>query len=192
MANVSRINGLNPSKYLNGSPFNGQVTRYYVTAGDATAIFIGDLVKIDGGSDGNGVRSVTQAAATQAVCGPVVSFAVNPDNLNVSGIYRAASTARYVYVADDPNILCEVQANGVVPTADVGSNANIVVGAGSTTTGASGMQLDYSTTGTTATLPLKIIELVQRPDNDISSTNAKFLVKINNHQLSTGTGTLGI
>ncbi len=192
MANTSRVNGFNPSKYLNGSPWNGQVTRYYVTAGDATAIYIGDLVKIDGGSDGNGIRSVTQAAASQAVCGAVVACAVNPANLNIDGLYRAASTARYVFVADDPNVLFEVQANGTVPTADVGSNANIVVGSGSTVTGQSGMQLDYSTTGTTATLPLKIIELVQRPDNDISSTNAKFLVKLNNHQLQTGTGVVGV
>ena len=49
MPNVSRIFGFRPSRYLSGAPYNGAMTKYFVTAGDATAIGVGDLVKLDGG-----------------------------------------------------------------------------------------------------------------------------------------------
>jgi len=194
MANVSRINGFRPARYLNGSPYNGQVTRYFVTAGDTTAIFAGDLVQIDGGSDGSGIRSVTQGAANDACVGVVVGFVIDPTNLNTPQ-YRAASTARYLLVADDPNILFEVQEDavgGALASASVGLNANFVVGSGSTTTGMSAMQLDTNTAATTNTLPLKIVEFVQREDNEVASANAKVLVKLNTHQLVTDTGAAGV
>lgn len=195
MANVDRKFGFRPIKYLNGAPYNGAVTLYYVRAADGTALFNGDLVKLDGGSDSNGIRSVTQATAAGAVLGAVVGFAVNPLNLNIDGTYRAASTARYVLVADDPNILFETQEDavgGALASDSVGLNADFIVGSGSTTTGQSGMQLDTSTAATTATLPLKIIEFSQRVDNEVGSANAKVVVKLNNHQLNASTGTAGV
>lgn len=201
MANTNRTNGFKPIKYLNGAPYNGAVTRYFIPSGDATATFIGDLVKLDStgdtaaaGGKALGVRSVVQGAASGAVIGAIVGFEVDPTALNTP-IYRAASTGRYVYVADDPNLLFEVQEDGVggaLAVADVGLNADVVVGSGSTTTGASGMQLDTSTKATNATLPLKIVEFVQRVDNEVGSANAKVLVKINNHQLGSSTGTAGV
>jgi len=194
MANVSRINGLRPSRYLSGAPWNGQVTKYFVAASDASAIFNGDLVKIDGGSDGSGVRSVTQGVATGTYCGVVVGFEIDPTNLNTPQ-YRAASTARYVYVVDDPDVLFEIQEDavgGALASNAVGLNADVVVGSGSTTTGSSGMQLDTSTAATTATLPFKIIEFSKKVDNEVAVANAKVIVKINSHQLATGTGTVGI
>jgi hypothetical protein len=68
----------------------------------------------------------------------------------------------------------------------------VVDGGGSTVTGFSGEQADSTTVATTATLPLKIHGAVQKVDNDITSTNVKILVLINNHQLSGGTGTAGV
>lgn len=194
MANVSRINGFRPSRYLNGSPYNGAVTKYYVTSGDATAIFVGDLVKLDGGATPEGIRSVTAAGASEAVVGAVVGVSIDPTNLNTSQ-YRAASTARYVLVADDPNILFEAQEDavgGALALASIGLNVNVTTGSGSTTTGASAMQVDTSTVSTTNTLPLKLMEFVQRVDNETATANAKVLVKINNHQLASGTGTAGV
>lgn len=43
-----------------------------------------------------------------------------------------------------------------------------------------------------ATLQWKILGVVQRPDNEITGANTKVLVKINNAQLSAGTGTAGV
>ena len=49
-----------------------------------------------------------------------------------------------------------------------------------------------ATKAVTATLQFKIMGVVQRPDNEITGNNTKVLVKFNNAQLSSGTGTLGI
>jgi hypothetical protein len=199
MSNVSRVNGFNPIKYLNGASYNGQANLYFIPSGDGTAVFVGDLVKAEttgdpAASGGNalGLPSVIQAAAGNAVLGVVVGFAIDPLNLN-SPQYRKASTGRYVYVSDDPNVLYEVQtSNGTAALGDVGNNANFAVAAGSTSTGTSGMTLDVGTILTTATLPLKIMGFTQRVDNDNTSAAAKLLVKLNNDQYMGGTGTAGV
>jgi len=199
MANVNRVNGLRPVGYLNGSKYNGAVTEYFIPSSNATATFIGDVVVADGTGDtvaagglAKGVRSVVQAAAagvgTLNVVGVVVGFKTDPTNLNTPQ-YRAGSTGRYVLVADDPNTIFEVQEDavgGALGVADVGLNADIIVGAGSTATGASGMQLDTSTKATTATLPLKVIGFSQRQDNEPGNALAKVLVKINTHAAANG------
>lgn len=193
MANVSRVNGFRPLRYNGGAEWSGQMNLYQIPASDATATFKGDVVRVDGTASLDGFATVKQHAAGVATgfVGVVTGFAVNPLNLNIDGSYRLASTLRYVYVADDPNLLFEVQANGVMGQVDVGQNIDIVVGAGSTTTGFSGMQIDTATKNTTATLPFKIVGFSSRPDNDIASTNAKWIVAANNHSYKGGTGTIG-
>lgn len=197
MANTARVNGFRPVKYLNGAAWNGQVTRYSIPAGDGTATFVGDLVKLSGTADGEGVRGVIQAAASDPVIGVIVGFEYDPTNLNTPQ-YRAGSTLRYALVVDDPNVIFEAQEDGdtdPLEMADAGLNVNFVVGAGSTTTGASGMQIDSNTEAVSATLPLKLIEPVKRPDNELVSAgqaNTRWLVKINNHQLASHTGTAGV
>lgn len=199
MANVSRVNGFNPVKNQVGGASTGQVNLYFIPSGNATATFVGDLVKADATGDpaasggrAQGYQSVVQAAAGDASLGVIVGFDVNPLNLNTPQ-YRLASTGRYCLVSDDPNQIYEVQtSNGTLTVADVGLNANFAVAAGSTTTGASGMTLDVGTIATTATLPLKIIGFSQRVDNDNTAAASKVLVKINNHQFNSGTGTAGV
>lgn len=196
MANVNRTNGLRLYKNVE----DAALTEYFIPNTDATAVFVGDLVKLDSTGDtvaagglGKGVRSVVQATPGGAVVGVVVGFKVDPTNLNVQ--YRAASTGRYVLVADDPEALFEVQEDavgGALTVSDVGLNADFIVGAGSTVTGTSGMQLDTSTKAVTATLPLKIVEFSQRQDNEPGNANAKVVVQLNNHQLRGGTGTAGV
>jgi hypothetical protein len=103
-----------------------------------------------------------------------------------------------VLVADDPNLLFMAQEDGdgsSLDMVDAGLNINFIVGAGNTTSGQSGMQIDSSTVATTATLPLKLIEPVQTPDNELTAlgqANTRWVVKINNHQLGSHTGTAGV
>ena len=216
MANVSRVNGFRPVKHLDGSPWNGQVNRYFASASDGTAIFNGDLVKLAAVSDSQGqallggfnstvggTQGVTAfVAGTDTVAvGVAVGFMINPLNLN-SPQYRTASTAMYVLVSDAPDTVYEAQLDtstypsgsaGIVPAAGVNKNYNVSNAAGgSTTTGFSGMLIQTSSAATTATLPLKGLGFVQKVDNDITSQNAKFLVTINSQQYSAGTGTAGV
>jgi hypothetical protein len=207
MANVSRVNGARPTKYLNGSPWNGQANLYFIPSGNGTATFVGDFVKADGtgdpvasGGQALGVPSCIQAAATNAMLGAIVGFipgagqVANQSYVNLnSPNYRFGSIGTYCWVVDDPSVLFEIQAsNGTPAVGDVMNNVNIAVAAGSTTTGQSGMTADVATILTTAALPLKIMAFSQRADNDNASAAAKYIVKINNHQYSGGTGTLGV
>src|SRR5579859_3253518 len=213
MANVSRINGFRPVLHIDGSPFNGQVTRYFAAASDATPIFNGDLVKLAAVSDTQGqallggvnspvggTPGVTKfvAGTDSAAVGVAVGFMINPLNLN-SPQYRTASTAMYVLVADAPDTVFEVQVDGttypdgsagIIPTAGFNKNFNVSDAGGSTVTGFSGEQVLTSSAATTATLPLRAHGAVQKVDNDITSANAKILVYINNHQLNAGTGSV--
>lgn len=184
MANPDRPNGLSPVRYLSGAPYNGAVNYYATATGDGTAIFLGDPVKLSGTSqtiNGQVYPDVDQAATGDVIVGVVVGVVpVTADSL----IYRAASTQRILMVADDPNLVFEIQevSGGTALTAnDIGLNADFVVGSGSTTTGMSGVELDNTTEATTNTLDLKITGFVNRADNVIGE-NAKWLVRINRHQ----------
>lgn len=196
MANVSRVNGFRPVQTMNGAPWSGTLNKYFIPTADGTAVFEGDAVKIAGTASALGVRGVTKASVGDAIVGHVVGFSVNPLNLNTPQ-YRVANAnivdgGMYVYVCDDPNTIFAVQVSGTVANTDVGLNANFADAGGSTTTGQSGETLDGTTKAVTATLTYKIMDFVQAVDNDVTSSGAKVLVKINNHQLATGTGTLGI
>jgi hypothetical protein len=124
---------------------------------------------------------VARAATGDVIVGVVVG--VKPDTQD-SLRYRAASTAREVYVADNPDLVFEVQegSSGTALTAnDIGLNINFVVAAGSTVTGLSGTTLNNTTEATTNTLDLKIIGFLNQADNEIGAA-AKYTVRINRHQ----------
>ena len=187
MANVSRLRGFTPVKYKNGAPYTGACRKYFIASGDGTAVYVGDPVKLAGSADTDGTSpTVIMAAANDSLVGVVVGFAYNPDNLNVSGQYRVASTNRYVYVADSPDLVFEIEASNGTPAAtDVGLNASFAVGTPSATTGRSGAYVDFGTEATTSTLELKILGFAPRIDNEVGAS-AKLLVSINKHQLATG------
>lgn len=189
MANVSRPSGLRAVKKVTGGGLQGQVERFYIPSTDATAVYVGDIVKLAGSADVNGVATVARFAAnTDLPIGVVVGFEVDPTNLNAPSQYRAASTARYALVSVSPDVVYEVQATGTTVVADVGLNAGVTFTAGSSSTGISGMELDATTKATTATLPLKILGWVQRPDVDIADgTSMKVHVLLNTANLAGGT-----
>ena len=95
-----------------------------------------------------------------------------------------------VLVDIDPNTVYEIQtgttaATTIIGVAEVGANATLTMGTVDTTTG-SGKTVLSTTTGTTTTLNVKILELSPKVGN-IAGDYAKFNVLINNHQLKTGT-----
>lgn len=188
MPNISRVNGLRPVKRIGGVR-TGSVETFAVLASDATALFVGDVVQSAGTADANGVQAVTRMTAnTQQPLGVVVGFVPDYSNLAIPSQFRAASTLRYVLVNVDPMEVYEVQANAATVLADIGLNTGIAYGAGSATTGLSGMQADMATKATTATLPLKIVGVVQRPDADMADpANWKLHVTLNTAAFSGST-----
>ena len=202
MANANRPSGFSPVQYLNGSPWNGQARIYSIAAAYTTALYIGDPVKSSGTADANGVPGVVLGAATGALRGVIVGLGssegliANPKNLDIT--YRPAAaqaTDWYAMVVDDPAVLFEIQehANGTALAAtEIGLNTIPVVGTGSGFV--SGWELSSATDATpatTATLQLRLMGLVRRQQNAFGAY-AKHLVKINVHELGTGTGAAGV
>jgi len=97
-------------------------------------------------------------------------------------LYHTASSSYAVYIADARDLIMEAQSDdATMVLGDVGLNISPTVTAGSTTTGASNMELDGDTAATTNTLTLSIIGAVDRADNDAadSTANTRWLVTIN-------------
>lgn len=204
MANANRVNGFRPVKHISGAPYNGQANIYEVAAGETIPVFVGDLVLLSNSAATGGVPAVEAPVAAAATSGNYVGAVVGIINTKLdtldgkmstgsisldTPVYRAASTKTFVLVADDPGLIFEAQADASVALASVGLNVGVVEGdgsasLGSTTTGASGMQVDASSVATTNSLPLQIVAFPKRPDNEPAATYNKVHVRINTHALS--------
>jgi hypothetical protein len=192
---VSAPYGLEAINSLDGKPYAGAIRQIPVAAGFATAIFNGDTVKI--GGDGYLVKSTTTNSGT--IVGVVMGGQyVNSNGQTVQGQYipALASTSTnlaYAYVVDDQQALFKVAVvtsgttMGTASRADVGSNVALVLNAGSTTTGNSAFAVTLTGAGTTATIPLRVIDVV--PETATSAgVYTELLVKINTHQYNDTTG----
>lgn len=188
MANVNSAFGLRPVRHLGGAPYNGACNTYIAPASYATDLFIGDPVVVSGTSSAGTVGGAypeiarATAGATNQITGVIVGFEPTPAIVDTG--YGAASTLRKVYVADDPALMFEIQEDATgnaVELAEVGLNANLAAGSGSTYTKKSGFELDSSSAAADATFQLSIRGFVDRPDNTAASDDAKLLVTINLH-----------
>jgi len=202
MANLNAPAGLAPVMYRNGNPWIGQCRLYAIAAADVNAFYLGDPVKVTGVGDANGLQIVTLATAGATCRGVIVSIGtalpygfqggpmINPNALGSTNRPSGAQAqVYYAAVVDDPDVLFEIQEAFTatpIQAANMAKNANFVYAAPATGVAVSGVTLDPTTINTTATLNLKIIQGVQRPDNTPYTTYQRFLVEINNHDFSGG------
>jgi hypothetical protein len=199
MANKDKPCGLKPVKYLNGSPWNGAVRMYYCNGSSTSAIYKGSCVAInaDGADTSGKYMGCDLASAASTILGVAWGFSNQPyiamDPTNLERDYCPASTAMYIAVVDDPNVVFEVQednASAYISAAAVGNTA-VLAGhsGGSTTTGLSTAELDSSDVASTAIAshPLMIVGVSDRPDNTMGSSASytKWLVTIQDHQYKT-------
>jgi hypothetical protein len=206
MANANTPRGLSPVGTITGAPYNEQ-GRLYAIANDASNTYaIGDIVKVAGSSDANGVPYVTKAATTDTPVGVIVGIRVSDPGVSLVGTTLALNTIylplssglRYVFVVDDPNVIFQVtgDATGVAIT-DVFKNAGLTITANQTSLAQSAPQsstvlnaasfLAIASSGSLA-LPLQIIGLVQAVNNE-PGAYAQALVKWNKHQFLNPVGT---
>jgi hypothetical protein len=176
-------------------PYAGAFRQIPVAASFATAIFFGDTVQID--STGYLIASTsTNAGTIVGVC--VGGQYVNSSGQTVQGQYLPASISTstnlaYAYVIDDPMALFKVAvvSSGTTMSSAgrtvVGSNLALVLNAGSTTTGDSAFAVTLTGAGTTATIPIRVIDVVPETAT-AADTYTELLVKINTHQYNNTTG----
>jgi len=192
---VSAPYGLKPINSIDGKPYAGAFRQIPVAASFATAIFFGDTVQID--SDGYLIKSTsTNAGTIVGVC--VGGSYVNSSGQPVEGQYIPASISTstnlaYAYVVDDQQALFKVAvvSSGTTMSsatrAAVGTNVALVLNPGSTTTGNSAFAVTLTGAGTTATIPLRVIDVVPETAT-AADTYTELLVKINAHQYNNTTG----
>ncbi len=185
MANKDAPFGLKPVRMMGGAPYSGGQSRYRIASGATTPIFQGDLVtQLTAGVLGRHAASGTVpivgvfngVSYTDPTTGEQVFKNHYPGSISASDIVAS--------VIDDSNVVFEVQADAALPVADLFGNFDIVENSpvGDTASGRSNVELDVTTGATTATLPLKAIDISQDPDNDdVASSNTNVLCVIQNH-----------
>jgi len=192
---VSAPYGLKPINSIDGKPYAGAFRQIPVAASFGTAIFSGDTVRID--STGYLVVSTTTNSGT--IVGVCVGCSyVNSSGQTVEGQYLPASISTsanpaYAYVVDDQQALFKVAvvSSGTTMSSAgrtvVGTNLALVLNAGSTTTGNSAFAVTLTGAGTTATIPIRVIDVVPETAT-AADTYTELLVKINTHQYNNTTG----
>ena len=163
----------------NGS-FTGKVRHIKIASSYDTAIFYGDFVKLVAAG------TVEKDAGTTSMT-PVGIFVgckytdPNSKNLTFNQQWIADTTASdaVAYVMDDPNILFQMQCDGSAAQTVLGSNCAVVQTAGSTSIGTSKNAVDISTSATTNTLPLRIIDFIDGPNSAVGDSYTDVIVKFN-------------
>ena len=182
--------GLRPVGNLGGT-YNSSFRQYPILSSESTRICFGDVVKL---TDAGSTTTIQKDTGTTSAT-PIGIFMgcrytdISTGQTQFSQIWSGtAHTNGLVYVADDPNILFEIQADGTVNDDDIAANAALVQGTSNATLGISRVSLDISTAATTAALPIRIVDFRGGFDGDEKGTAFPIMVcKFNTgHQLGIG------
>lgn len=157
--------GLLPINLIGGQVFAGSTRLIPIATNSSTAIFYGDVVKLN--SDGNLDKDAGTSAATPVgvflgctYTDPVFGKTFRqfyPGTTNISDIQA--------YVLDDPDALFKVAVVssgttiGTVTRTAVGNNAVLVQNPGSTANGNSRVAVS-ATTNTTSSWPVRVVDVV--------------------------------
>ena len=169
--------GLIPINLIGGQVFAGATRQIPIGSSNDTAIFFGDVVKLD--SDGLLQKDTGTSAATPVGVFLGCSYTDPTFGKVFRQYYPASTTASDIVgiVCDDPDALFKV---AVVSTTtnisymnrdDIGRNAALVQNDGSTVTGNSKVAVS-SVTDTTTTLPVRIVDFV--PETTIAGEPGSF------------------
>ena len=162
---VSSTYGMTPVNLIGGQVFAGSTRWIPLDTGSATAIFFGDVVKL------NSAGTIDKDAGTSSATPVGVFLGCTYTDATYGKTFRqyypGAVTASDIvaYVLDDPDALFKVAVVSSGTTISyanrtvVGNHAVLVQNSGSTATGSSRNAVS-STTATTSTWPLRIVDVV--------------------------------
>jgi len=104
--------GFRPIQDISGSGYTGKIQTFAVASGHSTLIAVGDLARITGTSNADGLAEVDTAATAQTLTGPIVAIDYDISNLERKGL--VAGTAGTVKVAVDRDLLMEAESSTTV------------------------------------------------------------------------------
>ena len=186
---VSAPYGFRPINSIGGTPYAGSTRLFPVDSG---AVYTGDLVEML--ASGKCAVIASGSAAPQALGVCVGVQYTNSSGQTVQAQYAPASGVTNVvaYVVDDPRALFQVavvSSGTTIATlgrAAVGQNTSVVLNSGSATSGDSAQAID-DTTDITATLPIRIVDVVPATATG-ADAYVEMIVKINTHTYNNTTG----
>ena len=182
---VSKPYGLRPINLIGGQPYAGSTRLMSIANGYGTDIFYGDVVK----RVANGTVEKDSGTSTATPVGIFMGCTyTNPTTKQKQFAQNwpagTQATDAQAYVVDDPDVLFKMAAVSATTTVAfygpdvVGANAALVQNSGSNTTGDSAIGLDGASIATTASLQIRIVDIV--PDTSNSSNGyCEFVCKFN-------------
>jgi len=186
---VSAPYGFQPINRIGGTPYAGSTRLIPVTG----AVYDGDLVEL---LDTGYCAVVSNGSAAPHAVGVCVGVQyTNSSGQTVQAQYAPASGVTNVvaYVVDDPTVLFKAvvcssgTTVGSLGRTAVGQNTSVILNSGNANTGDSAQAID-DTTADTATLPIRIIDVVPATATGANAF-VEMIVKINTHAYN---NTLGI
>ena len=186
---VSAPYGFQPINRIGGNPYAGSTRLIPVTG----AVYDGDMVELLNTGYCAVLSSGTAAPHAVGVCVGVQY--TNSSGQTVQAQYAPASGVTNVlaYVVDDPTVLFKAvvcssgTTVGSLGRTAVGQNTSVILNPGNANTGDSTQAID-DTTADTATLPVRIIDVVPATATGANAF-VEMIVKINTHAYN---NTLGI
>jgi len=182
---IDKPYGLKPINLIGGQVYAGSTRLMSIASGYNTSIYYGYVVK----RVANGTVEKDVGTTTATPVGIFVGCTyTNPTTKQKQfAQYWPAGTVAsdaQAYVVDDPDVLFKVAtvSSGTTvafygPDA-VGANAALVQNSGSNTTGDSAIAIDGTSIATTASLPIRIVDIV--PDTSNTSNGyCEFICKFN-------------
>lgn len=166
MPNVNAPNGFRPLRHGSGGVI--RMGEYRLASGLGSNIFTGDLVvlKSDGYLDKAIAGDVNIKGVFAGVRWTDTDGTPRFEKRWPTGTATKGSADAFALVYDDPTTIFEAQVTGAAfAQTNVGNNADILATAGDTSTGQSKHSIDLSSPGA-ATAQIRIIGLIDRPDND--------------------------
>lgn len=189
---VSAPYGFRPLNRLDGASYAGATRTYKIAANYNVPIFFGDLVILVAGG------TIEKFTGTDAGFPVGVFMGVNYTSSQSQPLqaqyYPGTSvTNASAMVIVDSNVLYSVAVTtdaSVMSTAalaSIGSNMSVIQGAGNTATGDSGVSVLAGSQATTATFPIRVVDVVAETAT-AADAFPELIVKINVNQFNNATG----
>jgi len=192
MANNDTAFGFRPVRMIGGAYDSSGQSEYRITTSTAsytTKIYQGDIVTQGTTGVVTRIARADGGSATSDIIVGVFNGCFYTDPTTSTPTWSNywpgnAATDAVGFFVDDPMVVFEIQADAAFPVTDLWGNFDIVDQStvGDTTSGRSNVELDVSTGATTATLPMKALNISGDPENsDTSAANTNVYVVIQNH-----------
>jgi hypothetical protein len=174
---------------VGGQPYAGSTRQIKIASGYASNLFNGQIVSIVAAGTvelvtTNGDNSTPFPAGTIGVFVGCSYTDPNTKQKLFAQYWPTGTVASdaVAYVVDDPDVVLQVQADGSMAQATLGSNAHLAAvqssSTGSTTTGNSNTALD-ATVNTTSGFAFRVVDFVDAPGSAVGDAYTDVLVKFN-------------